>query len=134
MSDMTINIKSGNIIYQTPTIEDWNISLIDTGVNSMTGGRLLRLKEYFYNEDAPFILTYGDGLADIDIEKLPVLDVEYYFLNLRARSVGEIVENKYRCDNQVDGSSCGNLMETSLNLLDIKIEDIKVLFDSCGIS
>ena len=70
MSDMTINIKSGNIIYQTPTIEDWNISLIDTGVNSMTGGRLLRLKEYFYNEDAPFILTYGDGLADIDIEKL----------------------------------------------------------------
>ena len=70
MSDMTINIKSGNIIYQTPTIEDWNISLIDTGVNSMTGGRLLRLKEYFSHEDAPFILTYGDGLADIDIEKL----------------------------------------------------------------
>ena len=62
---------------------------------------------------------------NIDIEKLPVLDVEYYFLNLRARSVGEIVENKYRCDNQVDGSSCGNLMETTLNLLDIKIEGVK---------
>ena len=62
---------------------------------------------------------------NIDIEKLPVLDVEYYFLNLRARSVGEIVENKYRCDNQVDGSACGNIMETSLNLLDIKIEDVK---------
>jgi len=61
----------------------------------------------------------------IDIEKLPVLDVEYYFLNLRARSVGEIVENKYRCDNQVEGSACGNIMETSLNLLDIKIEDVK---------
>jgi len=62
---------------------------------------------------------------NIDIEKLPVLDVEYYFLNLRARSVGEIVENKYRCDNQVDGSACGNIMETSLNLLDIKIEGVK---------
>lgn len=62
---------------------------------------------------------------NIDIEKLPVLDVEYYFLNLRARSVGEVVENKYRCDNQVDGSACGNIMETSLNLLDIKIEGIK---------
>ena len=62
---------------------------------------------------------------NIDIEKLPVLDVEYYFLNLRARSVGEIVENKYRCDNTVDGSVCGNIMETSLNLLDIKIEGIK---------
>jgi hypothetical protein len=62
---------------------------------------------------------------NIDIEKLPVLDVEFYFLNLRARSVGEIVENKYRCDNQVDGSVCGNIMETSLNLLDIKIEGVK---------
>lgn len=62
---------------------------------------------------------------NIDIEKLPVLDVEFYFLNLRARSVGEVVENKYRCDNQVDGSACGNIMETSLNLLDIKIEGIK---------
>ena len=62
---------------------------------------------------------------NIDIEKLPVLDVEYYFLNLRARSVGGIVENKYRCDNQVDGSACGNIMETSLNLLDIKIEGVK---------
>jgi hypothetical protein len=61
----------------------------------------------------------------IDIEKLPVIDIEYYFLQLRARSVGEVVENKYRCDNQVDGSPCGNVMETSLNLLDIKIEGVK---------
>jgi hypothetical protein len=62
---------------------------------------------------------------DVDIEKLPVIDIEYYFLNLRARSVGEIVENKYRCDNQVDGKSCGNIMETSLNILDLKVEGIK---------
>lgn len=67
-------------------------------------------------------------LSEIDIEKLPVLDVEYYFLQLRARSVGEVVENKYRCDNEVtteDGAtkSCGNLMETQLNLLEIKVDD-----------
>lgn len=61
----------------------------------------------------------------IDIEKLPVLDVEFYFLNLRARSVGEVVENKYRCDNKVDDKVCGNIMETSLNLLDIKVSDVK---------
>ena len=61
----------------------------------------------------------------VDIEKLPVVDVEYYFLQLRARSVGETVENKYRCDNMVDDKSCGNIMETSLNLLDIKIEDVQ---------
>ena len=61
----------------------------------------------------------------VDIEKLPVVDVEYYFLQLRARSVGETVENKYRCDNMVDDKSCGNIMETSLNLLDIKIEGVQ---------
>lgn len=61
----------------------------------------------------------------IDIEKLPVIDVEYYFLQLRARSVGEVVENKYRCDNVVDEKKCGNIMDTSLNLLDIKVENVK---------
>lgn len=60
----------------------------------------------------------------IDIEKLPVIDIEYYFLQLRARSVGEVVENKYRCDSMVDEKPCGNIMETSLNLLDIKVEGI----------
>ena len=60
----------------------------------------------------------------IDIEKLPVIDIEYYFLQLRARSVGEVVENKYRCDNTVDEKVCGNIMETSLNLLDIKVDGV----------
>jgi hypothetical protein len=59
---------------------------------------------------------------NIDIDKLPIIDVEFYFLNLRARSVGEIVENKYRCENEVNGNTCGNLMETSINLLDIKVD------------
>lgn len=61
----------------------------------------------------------------VDIEKLPVIDVEYYFLQLRARSVGEVVENKYRCDNIVEEKSCGNIMDTSLNLLEIKVDNIK---------
>lgn len=61
----------------------------------------------------------------IDIEKLPVVDIEYYFLQLRARSVGELVENRYRCDNMVGEQPCGNIMETSLNILDIKVEGIK---------
>jgi hypothetical protein len=59
---------------------------------------------------------------DVNIDKLPISDVELYFLNLRARSVGEIVENKYRCENVVDDKTCGNLMESKLNLLDIKVD------------
>lgn len=59
---------------------------------------------------------------DIDIGQLPIVDVEYYFLNLRARSVGEVVELKYRCNNDIDGKECGNIMETSLNILDLKVD------------
>jgi hypothetical protein len=58
---------------------------------------------------------------NIDIDSLPILDVEYYFINLRARSVGEIVESRYRCENIVDDKICNNLMDTKINLLEIKI-------------
>jgi hypothetical protein len=58
----------------------------------------------------------------IDIEKLPIIDVEFYFINLRAKSVGEVVESKYRCNNDVDGKECNNLMEHNVNLLDIKVQ------------
>jgi hypothetical protein len=60
---------------------------------------------------------------DIDIEHLPVVDVEYYFLHLRARSVGEIVENSYKCNNEVEiDKPCGNIMDVKVNLLDIGVE------------
>jgi len=68
------------------------------------------------------VLTNCTITEDIIIDKLPVIDVEYYFLHLRARSVGEIVENKYVCTNEVDGTTCNNKMESKFNLLDIKVE------------
>ena len=67
-SDFTINIKSGKIENTKKNIEDWNVSLVDTGLNTMTGGRLKRLKSIIGNET--FMLTYGDGLADIDVSKV----------------------------------------------------------------
>jgi glucose-1-phosphate cytidylyltransferase len=51
-----------------PIPSDWKLSLVNTGDNTMTGGRIKRIKEYIGNED--FMLTYGDGVADIDINKL----------------------------------------------------------------
>lgn len=59
---------------------------------------------------------------NVHIENLPVVDVEYYFLQLRARSVGEVVQNKYICNNEVDGHKCGNRMSVELNLLDINVD------------
>ena len=49
--------------------ESWNVTLVDTGENTMTGGRLKRIKKYLKNEKA-FCFTYGDGVADINISKL----------------------------------------------------------------
>ena len=63
--------------------------------------------------------TLTDG---IDIDKLPIVDIEYYFINLRAKSVGEIVESKYKCNNVVEGNECGNIMEKNIDLTQIKVE------------
>jgi hypothetical protein len=68
--------------------------------------------------------TLTDG---VDLDKLPIIDIEYYFINLRAKSVGEIVESKYRCNNIVEDKECGNIMEKNIDLTQIKVsmpEDI----------
>ena len=66
--DFSLNTKSGNLEYlASVSSEDWNVSLISTGQNTLTGGRLLRLKSYL---PSTFMLTYGDGVADVNIEEL----------------------------------------------------------------
>jgi glucose-1-phosphate cytidylyltransferase len=67
--DFSIELKTHKIENMTENTEDWKIHLIDTGKNSMTGGRLFHLKKYLQGEDT-FMLTYGDGLCDVNIAKL----------------------------------------------------------------
>ena len=67
-SDFTINLKTGEYTSHHKEDLDWNVTLVNTGLNSMTGGRVKRLKEFIGKET--FLLTYGDGLSDIDIDKL----------------------------------------------------------------
>lgn len=71
---------------------------------------------------------------NIDVEELPIIDVEFFFINLRARSVGEVVQNKYRCENVVEDKTCGNLMEVDINLLDIKIDKDESIKDEIKIT
>jgi hypothetical protein len=61
----------------------------------------------------------------IVIDKLPIVDIEYYFINLRAKSVSEVVETKYKCNNEVEEKLCGNIMDVEIDLLDINVEGIK---------
>lgn len=65
MSNMTIDLKTGDHEILDSQAEDWRITLVDTGPDTMTGGRLKRVAPYLGNET--FCLTYGDGLSDIDI-------------------------------------------------------------------
>lgn len=65
-------------------------------------------------------------LDDLDVDDLPITDIEYLFLNLRARSVNEIVELPYRCNNKIDANGeqkeCGNIVTLEMNLLEIHPE------------
>ncbi len=67
--DFSIDLSSGKTETLKQFSENWNINLIDTGLNTMTGGRLKRLKEYI-DPDQPFLMTYGDGVSNVDINKL----------------------------------------------------------------
>jgi glucose-1-phosphate cytidylyltransferase len=66
MSDITFDMRSNRMEVHQKRAEPWNVTLVDTGDESMTGGRLLRVAEYVRRDDA-FCFTYGDGVSDVDI-------------------------------------------------------------------
>ena len=67
MSDMTIDLEHNTITHHKSFAEPWRVTLIDTGLETMTGGRIKRVQKYIGDE--PFLLTYGDGVGDINIPK-----------------------------------------------------------------
>ena len=75
-SDLRIELKEHLVEYSNPAVEDWCLSLISTGSHTMTGGRLLRLKAYL-QPHGTFMLTYGDGVANVDIDKLLAFHYEH---------------------------------------------------------
>ena len=67
-ADFTIRLKDNTLDYRNIDVPDWKITMVNTGLKTMTGGRIKRMQPYIGNER--FMLTYGDGLAGIDIKKL----------------------------------------------------------------
>ena len=68
-SDITFDFSQGNkVIVHNQRSEPWRVTVVDTGLNTMTGGRVKRIQPYIGNES--FLLTYGDGVCDVDINKL----------------------------------------------------------------
>ncbi len=66
-SDMTIDLAAGSMEVHSTHSENWRVTLVDTGLNTLTGSRLKRVEPFIGKE--PFLLTYGDGVADIDISR-----------------------------------------------------------------
>ena len=69
MSDMTVDFTANTITVHKRETEPWRVALVDTGENTQTGGRLLRLRDYLENEET-FCFTYGDGLCNVNITRL----------------------------------------------------------------
>jgi len=68
MADITVDMISNTIINHITYAEPWKVTLVDTGLDTMTGGRIKKVKNYVGNE--PFMLTYGDGVSDVNIDNL----------------------------------------------------------------
>jgi len=101
-SDVTIDIKKNEIKVHKNNNEDWKITLIDTGDDSLTGGRILRIKDFV---DEEFLLTYGDGVADVNISKL----VEHHKTNKKIATM-TIVQPQGRF-GMVEFNTKNNLIE-----------------------
>ena len=80
-SDVTFDVSENTMEVHAKTAEPWRVTLVDTGVQTMTGGRIKRVKPYIDKED--FCLTYGDGLADVDMRSV----IEFHFRHGRAATV-----------------------------------------------
>jgi glucose-1-phosphate cytidylyltransferase len=80
-SDVTFDLSSNKMEVHSSQAEKWKITLVDTGKDSMTGGRIKRIQKYVGN--SPFMLTYGDGVSNVNIEKL----VEFHKKNKKMVTV-----------------------------------------------
>jgi len=103
-SDVTFHMSDGNMEVHRQSAEPWRVTLVDTGENTNTGGRLKRVANYL--DDSPFCFTYGDGLADVNLSKLLAFHANH---NLSATVTAVQPPGRYgslklsRFDCQVEG-------------------------------
>lgn len=100
-SDWSLNLRHGVKKVVRAHLPDWNVAPIDTGAKTMTGGRIRRLESFIGNE--PFMATYGDGVADIDINKL----VDFHKAHGKLATVTAVhPPARFGCLDMQDGLVC----------------------------
>lgn len=106
MSDVTFDMSKNTMEVHHRKAEPWRVTLVDTGEDTMTGGRLKRVADYVKDEDA-FCLTYGDGVGDIDITALVAFHKEQ---NVAATLTGTIPPGRFGALDLM-GSKVNSFME-----------------------
>jgi glucose-1-phosphate cytidylyltransferase len=105
-SDVTFDLAANSMDVHQRRAEDWKVTLIDTGEESMTGGRLGRVRDYVKDEDA-FAFTYGDGVADIDLTD----EFRFHFAHGRDATVAAVAPAGRYGALQTDGTSVTGFAE-----------------------
>ena len=100
-SDITVDLIEGSVVMHRKRSQDWKITIVETGADSMTGGRILSAAEYLDpNED--FLLTYGDGVGDVDITSL----IKFHKANGKEATVTAVTPPGRFGVLDIDGDSC----------------------------
>lgn len=90
-SDVTFDFTNGNdIVIHNQNTENWKVTVVDTGYSTMTGGRIKRIKEYIGDET--FLMTYGDGVCDVNISKL----VDYHKENGKVATLTAVMQEQQK--------------------------------------
>lgn len=91
-SDVTFDFTKGNndLIVHNQHTEPWKVTVVDTGLNTMTGGRIKRIQPYVGEE--PFMMTYGDGVCDVDISKL----VEFHESHGKIATLTAVMQQQFK--------------------------------------
>ncbi|MBI4733712.1 MAG: glucose-1-phosphate cytidylyltransferase [Rubrobacteridae bacterium] len=97
--DVTFDVRTQGMEIHQNAVEDWRITLVDTGLKTMTGGRIKRVEQYLDNK--PFLLTYGDGISNVDIKSL----VEYHKSHGKLATVTAVQPSGRFGAIQVDGDN-----------------------------
>ncbi len=132
-SDLTIDLRSGVTIHQSEA-EDWRVTLVETGLETQTGGRLKRIRKYL-GDDALFCMTYGDAVANIDISasltfhrqhgKLATVTAVRPLARFGAlRLVGDAVERFEEKPAEESGLISGGFFVLSPKVLDLISDDM----------
>lgn len=97
-SDVTFDFESNSMVFHNTRSDKWKVTLVDTGEETMTGGRIKRIQPYIGDET--FMLTYGDGVSDINLHKL----IEFHKKNKKAATVTAVIPEGRFGVVHIDGS------------------------------